>query len=98
MQALIAKAKEFVKEDDDGVGYLIHEIFLKLPGRKDYPDYYKIIKDPVDIEKIEKLVQTDKIPTLLDFIRCWVAMFENAVIYNPPGAEVGLRVWVGGVE
>jgi protein polybromo-1 len=27
-------------------------IFLKLPSKHDYPDYYDIIKRPIDLEKI----------------------------------------------
>jgi hypothetical protein len=59
-----------------------------VPGKKDYPDYFKIITDPIDIVTIEKLASDSKFSTLVDFVRTFDAMFENAVTYNPPGSEV----------
>lgn len=34
------------------------EIFLRVPSRKDYPDYYKIIAKPIDLKTIHEVFQT----------------------------------------
>lgn len=44
------------KETDDsksGSGRDISAIFMELPDRKDIPDYYRTIKNPISLEEIE---------------------------------------------
>ncbi len=33
-------------------GRVLSDPFMKLPSRREYPDYYEIIKKPIDIKKI----------------------------------------------
>ncbi|KXJ08359.1 putative global transcription activator SNF2L2 [Exaiptasia diaphana] len=53
---LTKKMKRLVKyinkHVDDESGRCLAEAFLVLPTKKDLPDYYQIIKQPVDIKKI----------------------------------------------
>lgn len=42
-------------------GRLLSEPFMKLPPRKDYPDYYEIIKRPLDITKIVNRIDEGKV-------------------------------------
>lgn len=37
---------------------------MKLPPRKDYPDYYEIIKKPIDITKIVNRIEDGKVKIL----------------------------------
>lgn len=34
---------------------------MKLPPKKDYPDYYEIIKKPIDISKIINRIEDGKV-------------------------------------
>lgn len=34
---------------------------MKLPPRKDYPDYYEIIKKPIDITKVVNRIEDGKV-------------------------------------
>lgn len=34
---------------------------MKLPAKKDYPDYYEIIKKPIDINKILNRIEDGKV-------------------------------------
>lgn len=43
-------------------GRLLSEPFMKLPPKKDYPDYYEIIKKPIDITKIINRIEDGKVP------------------------------------
>lgn len=36
-----------------GSGRDISAIFMELPDRKDIPDYYRTIKNPISLEEIE---------------------------------------------
>lgn len=46
-------------------GRLLSEPFMKLPPRKDYPDYYDIIKKPIDITKIFARIEDAKVNNFL---------------------------------
>ena len=37
------------------------DIFLTLPDKKEYPDYYQVISDPIDMEMIEQNINTGKV-------------------------------------
>ncbi|CAH2352316.1 nuclear protein Sth1p/NPS1 [[Candida] railenensis] len=69
-------------------GHDVSEIFLDLPSRKVYPDYYQIIKKAVSINQLRKKLKQDKIESyeqLLDELKIMVA---NAKTYNESGSWV----------
>lgn len=57
---------------------VLSEPFMKLPSRRELPDYYDVIKKPLDIKKIMTRIEEGKVilvliellnnPTLLIFI------------------------------
>merc|ERR1712086_237008 len=46
------KLLEVVMQYEDSDGRILSEPFYKLPSRKELPDYYEVIRKPVDIAKI----------------------------------------------
>merc|ERR1711894_570896 len=50
------KLIEVVMQYEDSDGRVLSEPFYKLPSRKELPDYYEIIKKPVDIAKIQQRI------------------------------------------
>ena len=40
------------------------DIFMVLPSKKDYPDYYHVISEPIDMSMIEAKIKADKVCTL----------------------------------
>jgi len=40
----------------------LSEQFMKLPNRKEYPEYYSVIKKPIDINKIMIYIDDGKVP------------------------------------
>ena len=36
---------------------------MKLPPRREYPDYYETIKKPIDIKKIVNRIEKEKVTT-----------------------------------
>lgn len=36
-------------------------MFMEKPSKKEYPDYYQVITDPVDMKTIEVNILTDKV-------------------------------------
>merc|ERR1712168_1204876 len=54
------KLLEVVMQYEDSDGRVLSEPFYKLPSRKELPDYYEIIRRPVDIAKIQQRIDDDK--------------------------------------
>ena len=65
-------------------------LFLEKPSRRDYPDYYKLISDPIDMRMIDKKVRSDKYVSVEEMLEDFRLMFNNARQYNEPGSEVCL--------
>ena len=60
--------------------------FMQLPSRKDYPDYYKVIKNPMDLHMISR--KRSKYETLEDAVEDFVLVFDNAMQYNVEGSQI----------
>uniref|UniRef100_A0A8C6U3V8 SWI/SNF related, matrix associated, actin dependent regulator of chromatin, subfamily a, member 2 n=1 Tax=Neogobius melanostomus TaxID=47308 RepID=A0A8C6U3V8_9GOBI len=44
----------------DGSGRQLSEVFVQLPSRKELPEYYELIRKPVDFKKIKERVRNHK--------------------------------------
>lgn len=64
---------------------LIHIIIFFL---KEYPDYYEVIKRPIDLEKISQKLKSNQYETLEDMVSDFVLMFDNACKYNEPDSQI----------
>ncbi|KAI0693670.1 SNF2 family N-terminal domain-containing protein [Cytidiella melzeri] len=64
------------------------ELFLSLPDKKTYPDYYEIIRQPIAMSQIRKRITGNQYKTVLDFREDWRLMFNNARTYNQEGSWV----------
>ncbi|EGG16279.1 SNF2-related domain-containing protein [Cavenderia fasciculata] len=78
-QGIIEKIKR-IKEKTRKVS----ELFWDLPSRSDYPDYFKVIKNPISMNEISQ--GSYKTPEL--FVSDWKLMFNNALTYNDPDSQV----------
>jgi len=58
-----------VNYTDSSDGRLLSEPFMKLPSRRELPDYYEIIKKPLTINKLLQKIEEGKVSIyLLPFI------------------------------
>ncbi|GFO15453.1 polybromo 1 [Plakobranchus ocellatus] len=69
-------------------GRLLRPIFMVLPSRKDYPDYYQVIMEPVDMTMIEAKLKAEKYPNEQALLSDFELMFNNARHYNEEGSQV----------
>lgn len=46
-------------------GRVLSEPFMKLPSRRELPDYYDVIKKPLDIKKIMNRIEDGKVRNLI---------------------------------
>nr|CAI5847493.1 unnamed protein product [Callosobruchus analis] len=76
------KLMNIVNKYTDSDGRVLSEPFMKLPPRKDYPDYYEVIKKPIDISKILNRIDDGKYTDFADLERDFMLLCQNAQIYN----------------
>ncbi|XP_055708043.1 protein polybromo-1 isoform X1 [Phlebotomus papatasi] len=67
---------------------LLSAVFMKLPSKSDYPDYYDIIKNPIDMEKIANKMKHQIYDNVDEMGSDFMLMFENACKYNEPDSQI----------
>ena len=60
------KLMEIVIRYKDEDGRVLSEPFMKLPTRKELPDYYEVIRRPVDISKIQVKIDDGKVSSVME--------------------------------
>ena len=61
---------------------------MKLPNIKEFPDYYEVIKKPVDLDRIGSKLRQNNYATLEECQSDLVLMFDNACKYNEPDSQI----------
>jgi hypothetical protein len=81
-----------IKSAKDRTGRLLSEVFLELPSRDEYPDYFVTIEKPISLEEIEfKLKNLSVHPKsylLPEFRADMTRMFLNAMFYNEEDSQI----------
>ena len=90
-KALQAKCKQLldkIRDYKDPKGRQLSLIFLRLPNPKDFPDYYEVIKKPIDFERISAKVKQGVYRSMEECLNDFVLMFDNASKYNEPDSQI----------
>ncbi|XP_050428093.1 protein polybromo-1 isoform X2 [Adelges cooleyi] len=77
-----------IKDFKDQKGRLLSIIFMKLPSKNEYPDYYEVIKRPIHLEVIAQKLKNNLYESLDDLAADFVLMFDNACKYNEPDSQI----------
>ncbi|KAK8745940.1 hypothetical protein OTU49_017190 [Cherax quadricarinatus] len=77
-----------VRDYRDSEGRQLSEVFLKLPSKALYPDYYEVIKQPIDLDRIQHKWKNGVYITLDDIMADLTLMFQNACRYNEPDSQI----------
>merc|ERR1719232_1874604 len=88
---LVKKMKKLIEavvgyEDSDG--RILSEPFYKLPSRKELPDYYEVIRKPVDIAKIQKRIEEEHYDDMDALEKDFALMCKNTQQYNEDGSLI----------
>uniref|UniRef100_A0A4W5P077 SWI/SNF related BAF chromatin remodeling complex subunit ATPase 4 n=1 Tax=Hucho hucho TaxID=62062 RepID=A0A4W5P077_9TELE len=90
--ALTKKMKKIVdaviKYKDSSNGRQLSEVFIQLPSRKELPEYYELIRKPVDFRKIKERIRSHRYRSLGDLERDVMLLFQNAQTFNLEGSLV----------
>ncbi|XP_020708055.1 protein polybromo-1 isoform X4 [Athalia rosae] len=77
-----------IKEYHDTKGRQLSQIFMKLPNKNEYPDYYEVIKQPMNMEKIASILKNNGYDSLDELVSDFILMFDNACKYNEPDSQI----------
>ncbi|RDD39168.1 Protein polybromo-1 [Trichoplax sp. H2] len=77
-----------VRQLKDDTGRLICEMFIELPSQEEYPDYYVIIKEPIDLTIIDRRLKGGHYRDLLGLRDDLLLMIKNAHKFNQPGSSI----------
>ncbi|XP_045474832.1 nucleosome-remodeling factor subunit NURF301 isoform X2 [Harmonia axyridis] len=90
-QVNYANMKDLTQKDYDGLKKLIKQLqmhksawpFMEPVDPNEAPDYYKVIKEPMDLQKVEHKINDHTYTKLSDFIGDMTKIFDNCRYYNP---------------
>ncbi|KAL6110140.1 smarca4 [Pungitius sinensis] len=77
-----------IKYKDSTSGRQLSEVFIQLPSRKELPEYYELIRKPVDFRKIKERIRGHRYRTLGDLERDVMLLFQNAQTFNLEGSLI----------
>jgi len=66
--------------------------FWKRVSSSEAPDYYELVKDPIDLSTILDRVNAQEIQTMHDLVAAFELLAQNALQYNPADDEKGMRI------
>ncbi|XP_077201015.1 SWI/SNF-related matrix-associated actin-dependent regulator of chromatin subfamily A member 2 isoform X3 [Paroedura picta] len=72
----------------DSSGRQLSEVFIQLPSRKEYPEYYELIRKPVDFKKIKERIRNHKYRSLSDLEKDVNLLCLNAQTFNLEGSQI----------
>uniref|UniRef100_A0A673XTM6 SWI/SNF related BAF chromatin remodeling complex subunit ATPase 2 n=1 Tax=Salmo trutta TaxID=8032 RepID=A0A673XTM6_SALTR len=66
----------------------LSEVFVQLPSRKELPEYYELIRKPVDFKKIKERVRSHKFRSVSDLEKDVMLLCHNAQTFNLEGSQI----------
>ncbi|EAT32755.1 AAEL015015-PA [Aedes aegypti] len=90
-----ANMKSLSAKEFDNLKKLIKQIqhhksawpFMEPVDPDEAPDYYRVIKEPMDLQKVENKVNNQTYHTLSEFIGDMTKIFDNCRYYNPKESQ-----------
>ncbi|KAL4705133.1 hypothetical protein ACJJTC_018704 [Scirpophaga incertulas] len=90
-----ANMKELSVKDFENLKRLVKQIqlhknawpFMEPVDPREAPTYYKVIKEPMDLQTVERKVNDQTYSTLSEFIGDMTKIFDNCRYFNPKDSE-----------
>lgn len=87
---LISMTKSIIAIRDPKTNRRYSDIFREKPSEDDYPEYYKLIEQPIAINDILKKCKSKSYASPAEYHQDWKLMFSNAVKFNGENSWVVL--------
>ncbi|KAK6536274.1 hypothetical protein TWF281_000516 [Arthrobotrys megalospora] len=66
----------------------IADVFMEVVNRRNFPDYFQIIKNPIALQNILNKLKQKRYPSFQVFISDAARVFHNAKTYNRPSSQI----------
>ena len=84
---LMAIYRRIIGKTDES-GRVLSELFVRRPSSKLYPEYYVVIKEPIDLREILGRIRSGGFPNLQGMMDAVDLMVENALTFNEEGSQI----------
>ena len=84
---LMAIYRSIVTKMDDDRRFLC-ELFMKRPSASMYPQYYLVIKNPIDLKEILQKIRSETYLSMEELVSDVELMVENACPFNEEDSQV----------
>ncbi|TRY65039.1 hypothetical protein DNTS_018546, partial [Danionella cerebrum] len=88
LKAILEQLLEAIASCTDSSGRVLSELFQKLPSKLHYPDYYAVIKEPIDLRSVAQKIQGGHYKSITAMAKDVDLLVRNAKTYNEPGSQV----------
>ena len=82
LNRLISITKSIIAIREDKTKRRRSDIYREKPSQDEYPDYYRMINNPIGINDIMKKCKSKQYSLVKEFEADWTLMFENAKKFN----------------
>ena len=83
MQTLYDFMRKYKRED----GSELCEMFVRAPKRRNDPQYYEVVTDPIDMLRIKQKLSTDEYANMAELKDDFQRLFSNALSYYKTGTS-----------
>ena len=83
MQTLYDFMRKYKRED----GSELCEMFVRAPKRRNDPQYYEVVSDPIDMLRIKQKLSTDEYANMAEMKEDFERLFSNALTYYKRGTS-----------
>ena len=81
MQSLYDFMRKYKRED----GSELCEMFVRAPKRRNDPQYYEVVSDPIDMLRIQQKLKTEEYADMDELKADFERLFANALLYYKKG-------------
>ncbi|CAL4066291.1 unnamed protein product, partial [Meganyctiphanes norvegica] len=85
---MLKKLMKIVIKYEDSDGRVLSDPFMKLPSRRELPDYYEVIKRPMDINKIIIKINDGRFEDVNEMEHDFMLLCRNAQEYNEEASVI----------
>jgi len=85
---MLKRLIKIVIKYEDSDGRVLSDPFMKLPSRRELPDYYEVIKRPMDIHKIQNKINDGRYEDLNELEHDFMLLCRNAQEYNEEASVI----------